>query len=177
MPHRPVPFRVQSFTKTAFIGVVTAAVFFLLRGFLACKSCSSGPQFQSTKTPESATARGSSGACVDVHGNVLDDVLPGSTVNLFAVSSTDSSVVMQEIGSGEPIDWAAVDAQKRFRFECLSPGVYAFRVPALSCNGSFGAPLPDEIECGNLSVEIAFQGGDGRYAVSGFSVNQSSRKG
>ena len=82
---------------------------------------------------------------------------------------------MDEIRSREPIDWAAVDAQKRFGFECLSPGDYAFVVPASAYNGSVGAPLPDQIECGNLSVEVAFQGGDGQYMVGGFSVNQSSR--
>jgi hypothetical protein len=80
---------------------------------------------------------------------------------------------MAEIRSRKPIDCAIVDAQKRFGFRCLSPGDYAFVVPASSYNGSVGAPLPDQIECGNLSVEVAFQGADGRYVVGGFSVNQS----
>jgi ATP-dependent DNA helicase RecG len=81
-----------------------------------------------------------------------------------------------EIRAREPIDWADVDAKKRFGFECLSPGAYAFMIPASSYKGSVGAPLPDQIECGNLSVEIAFQGGDGQYAVGGFSVNESCWK-
>ena len=83
---------------------------------------------------------------------------------------------MDEIRSREPIGWAAVDAQKRFGFECLSPGDYAFVVPASAYNGSVGAPLPDEFRCGNLSVEVAFQGGNGRYAVGGFSVNGFCRQ-
>jgi len=98
-------------------------------------------------------------------------------VHLCQVSSTEPAVVLHEIRSREPIDWAAVDTEKRFRFRCLSPGAYSFVVPASSYNGSVGAPLPDQIECGILSVEVAFQGGDGQYAIGGFSVNQSCRQG
>lgn len=124
----------------------------------------------------SAPASVPPGACIDVHSGVLGDVLPGSMVNLYQVSSTEPSVVMKAIRTRQPIDWAAVDAQKRFGFDCLSPGAYAFMVPATSYNALVGPPLPDEIEGGNLSVEVAFQGGDGQYAVGGFSINQSSRK-
>ena len=172
MPHMPVPFRVRSFTKMALIGLAIAVIASLFIWVLFFKSFSSGPQIQSVKPLESAPARGCSCACIDVYGRVLGDVLIGSEVNLYRVSSTEPAFVMAEIRSREPIDWAAVDAQKRFGFECLSPGAYAFMVPASSYNGSVGAPLPDQIECGNLSVEIAFQGGDGRYAVGGFSINQ-----
>jgi hypothetical protein len=100
----------------------------------------------------SAPASGSSGACIDVYGRVLGDVLPGSRVNLYQVSSTEPAIVMEEISEREPIDWAAVYAQKRFGFDCLSPGAYAFMVPATSYNALVGAPLPDQTECGNLVV-------------------------
>ena len=170
MPHK---FCIKSYMKIAFIGVVTAAVLLLFVWMLFFKSCSSEPQIQSVKPPVSAPASVSSGACIDVNGRVFGDVLPGSAVHLYQVSSTEPAVVMHQIRSREPIDWAAVDVQKRFRFDCLSPGAYAFMVPASSYNGSVGAPLPDQIECGNLSIEIAFQGGDGQFMVGGFSVNES----
>ena len=83
---------------------------------------------------------------------------------------------MGEIRTREPIDWDAVDTNKRFGFECLSPGSYAFVIPVSSYNWSVGAPLPDEDECGSLFVEIAFQGGDWQYAVGAFSLNQSCRQ-
>jgi len=169
----PDSFRVRPSIKMAFIGLATAAVLFLFVWILVCKSFSSEPQIQFNKPLESAPASVESGACIDVHGRVLGDVLPGSRVNLYRVSSTEPAVVMQQIRSRGPIDWTAVDAAKRFGFRCISPGAYAFVVPASSYNGSVGAPLPDQIECGNLSVHIAFQGGDGQYMVGGFSVNQS----
>jgi len=157
----------------ALIVLASAIILSFIVWILFCKCGSTEPESQSNNVPVSAPVSVSSGACIDVHGRVLGDVLPGSRVNLYRVSTTDPPLVVQEIRVREPIDWAATDAQKWFRFDCLSPGAYAFVVPASSYNGSVGAPVPDGIEFGNLSVEVAFQGGDGQYMVGGFSVNQS----
>ena len=172
----PLSFRLHDSMKIAFIGIVTTAVLLLFLWIVCCKCRCFEPEIQSVRTLVSAPASGCSSACIDVHGRVLGDVLPGSAVHLYQVSSTEPEVVLHEIRSREPIDWAAVDASKRFGFECISPGDYAFVVPASSYNRSVGAPLPDQIECGNLFVEVAFQGGDGQYMVGGFSVNQSCGK-
>ena len=160
----------------AFIVLESAIILSLFVWIMVCECRCFEPEIQPGRPLVSAPASVESGACIDVHGRVLGNVLPGSRVNLYQVSSTDFSVVMQQIMSRQPIGSAAVDAQRRFGFECLSPGAYAFMIPASSYNGSVGAPLPDEIECGNLSVEIAFQGGDGQYMVGGFSVNESRRQ-
>ena len=172
----PLSFRVRCSMKWAFIVLVTVIILSFFVWILFCKCSSSEPEIPSNNTLVSAPASVSSGACIDVHGRVLGDVLPGSAVHLYQVSSTEPAVVMHEIRSREPIDWAPVDVQKRFGFKCISPGQYAFMIPASSYNRSVGAPLPDEIRCGNLSVEVAFQGGDGEYMVGGFSVNESNGK-
>ena len=83
---------------------------------------------------------------------------------------------MEEIRTGRPIEWSIVDERKRFGFMCLSQGDYAFVIPVSSYNRSVGAPLPDEVECGSMFVDIAFQGGDWQYAVGAFSINESCRQ-
>ena len=172
----PPKFYPQSFTRTVFIALIIAALFFLFIGILFCKCRSTEPDVQCIQPRVAAPANVSSGACIDVYGSVLGDIIPGSRVNLYRVSSTEFSVVMEEIRTRRPIEWSIVDEKKRFGFKCLSQGDYAFVIPVSSYNWSVGAPLPDEDECGSLFVEIAFQGGDWQYAVGAFSLNQSCRK-
>ena len=172
----PPKFYPQSFTRTVFIALIIAALFFLFIGILFCKCRSTEPDVQCIQPRVAAPANVSSGACIDVYGSVLGDIIPGSRVNLYRVSSTEFSVVMEEIRTREPIDWDAVGANKRFGFECLSLGSYPFVIPTSSYNRSVGAPLPDEPECGSPFVEIAFHGGDWQYAVGAFSVNESCRQ-
>jgi len=162
--------------RTAFIGLVSAAVLFLFMGILFYKCCSCESRIESGKARVWALWRGSSSTCIDVYGSVLGDIIPGSRVNLYQVSSTEFSVVMEEIRTGSPIEWSTVDERKRFEFMCIAQGNYAFVIPAFSYNRSVGAPLPDKTEYGSLSVDIAFQGGDWQYAVGAFSINESCRQ-
>jgi hypothetical protein len=172
----PFKFRPHTYIRTTFIGLVAAIILFLFTGILFQKHCSSEPEVSSCNASVSAPASVSSGACIDVHASVFGNIIPGSRVNLFQVSNTEFSVVMEEIRTREPIDWDAVGANKRFGFECLSLGSYAFVIPTSSYNRSVGAPLPDEPECGSPFVEIAFHGGDWQYAVGAFSINESCRQ-
>jgi len=177
MADMPLKFRLQTYIRTTFIGLASATVLFLFMGILFYKCCSCESKFECSKTRVSALARVSCGACIDVYGSVLGDVIPGSRVNLFAVSSTEFSVVMKEIRTRKPIEWSTVDERKRFRFMCLSQGDYAFVIPASSYNRSVGAPFPYEFEYGNLVVDIAFLGDDWQYGVGAFSINESCREG
>jgi hypothetical protein len=45
-------------------------------------------------------------------------------------------------------------------------------MPTTSYNGSKGAPLPYEIDCADVSIKIAFQGGDSKYMVGAFSIEK-----
>jgi len=172
----PPKFSVHCYIRTVFIGLVSAAVLFLLMGILFYKCCSCESNTGSPKAWVPALWRGSSSACIDVCGSVLGDIIPGSRVNLYQVSSTEFSVVMEEIRTQRPIEWSVVDEKKRFGFMCLSQGNYAFVIPVSSYNRSVGAPLPDEPEYGSLFIDIAFQGGDWQYAVGAFSINESCRQ-
>ena len=166
----------HSHIKTVFIGLVTAIILFVFVAVLFCHCFPCEAEIQPSRVPVSAPASVKSGACIDVHGRVLGDIIAGSEVSLFAVSNTQSSLVMQEIRTREVIGRASVNVSKRFEFDCLSPGSYAFVIPVSSYNGSAGAPLPDEVECGSLFIDIAFQGGDWKYAVGAFSINDSCRR-
>ena len=136
----PPKFRLQSYIRTAFIGLVSAAVLFLFMGILFYKCCSCESRIESGKARASVLWRGSSSACIDVYGSVLGDIIPGSRVNLYQVSSTEFSVVMEEIRTQRPIEWSIVDERKGFGFMCLSQGDYAFVIPVSSYNWSVGAP-------------------------------------
>jgi hypothetical protein len=173
----PLKSRLQRYIKTAFIGVVTAVVAFLLMGILVYKCCYHESKIPPSKSLVRAPARVSSGACIPVYGRVLGDVMPWSKVNLYQVSSTEFEIVMQEKRSRKPIESAVVNAKNRFRFRCLFPGDYAFVIPVSSYDGSVGAPLPEKFECGGLHVDIAFQGGDWQYAVGAFTINESRWRG
>lgn len=172
----PIKFCPHRCIRTAFIGLVIAAVLFLFMGILFYKCCSCEVNTGAPKAQVPALWRGSSSACIDVYGSVLGDIIPWSRVNLYQVSITEFSVVMEEIRTRKPIEWSIVDERKRFGFKCLSQGDYAFVIPVSSYNLSVGAPLPDEVECGGMFVDIAFQGGDWQYAVGAFSVNESCRQ-
>ena len=120
------------YITTAFIGAVTVSVFFIFMGILFYKCSSSEPKIECIQPRVSAPAGVSSGACIDVYGSVLGDIIPGSRVNLYRVSSTEFSVVMEEIRTQKPIEWSTVDERKRFGFMCLSQGNYAFVIPVSS---------------------------------------------
>ena len=108
-----------------------------------------------------------------VEGRVLGDVIQGSRIDLFRVSSTRFEVVMEEIRARRPLAWALVNETKGFRFDHVWPGHWAFVIPSSRYNGSIGAPLPYEFECENISLDIAFQGGDVKYAVGAFWINET----
>ena len=116
----------------------------------------------------------SSGACIDVEGTVLGDIVSGSNISLFKTSNTSYRVVMNEIRAKKPSTMGVVNESSGFKFSCLLPGNYAFVIPASSYKGSVGSPLPYEFDCKNFSLEIAFQGGDCQYAVGAFSIINTS---
>ena len=120
-----------------------------------------------------APSRSLSSACIEVEGTVPGDIIPGSIVFLFETSSEKFSVVMNRIRARQPVSQGTVNASGRFSFVCLSPGKYAFVIPSASFDGAIGFPLPYEFDCKNLSLEIAFQGGDYQYAVGAFSIEDS----
>ena len=112
-------------------------------------------------------------ACIDVEGKVLGGIKPCSKVYLFKTSSLNYTVVMAEISNGQSVKQECVNVSKAFKFNCLYPGKYAFVIPTTLYNGSVGAPLPYEFDCANISLIIAFQGGDSKYMVGAFSIIQS----
>jgi hypothetical protein len=113
------------------------------------------------------------GDCVDVRGVVLGDIVPNSSVFLYSTSSTVYDTVMSEIKEPYQVASGAVNETKGFTFSCLFPGSYAFVIPRSSFDGSVGSPLPYEFDCQNLSLRIAFQGGNYSYAVGAFSIKNS----
>ena len=111
--------------------------------------------------------------CVDVNGIVLGDIMQNASVFLYNTSTTAYDVVMGEIREPFQKTSALVNESKGFIFSCLLPGEYAFVIPTTSYNGSVGSPLPYEFDCRNLSLRIAFQGGNYSYAVGAFSIQNS----
>lgn len=73
----PPKFRLQSYIRTVFIGLIIAAVLFLFIGILFCKCCSCEVNTGAPKAQVPALWRGSSSACIDVYGSVLGDIIPG----------------------------------------------------------------------------------------------------
>ena len=123
--------------------------------------------------PLKAPSRVLSGACIEVEGTVPGDIIPGSIVFLFETSSVNYSIVMNEIMTTQPVSRGTVNESNGFSFACLSPGKYAFVIPSSSYDGAIGFPLPYEFDCENLSLVIAFQGGDCQYAAGAFSIEGS----
>jgi hypothetical protein len=115
-------------------------------------------------------------ACIKVHGKVLGAITPNSKVFLFQTPSLNYSIVMGTIKKGYPIGCTYVNESQGFAFDCLPTGMYAFVVPTASYNGFVGSPLPYEFDCPNVSIKIAFQGGDMHYAVGAFSIEKPQNR-
>lgn len=139
---------------------------------LICTGCQQPPQLVSNACRPIPAASGSAGTCIDVEGKVLGGIKPYSKVYLYKTSSLNFSIVMAEIRDDQAIMQECVNATKAFKFNCLYPRKYAFVIPTTSYNGSAGAPLPYEFDCENVSIRIAFQGGDSKYMVGAFSIIQ-----
>lgn len=147
--------------------ILIAAAIFLLYG------CT-GPETALQENQKTAPLDVSSGACIDVDGTVLGDPMPDSNVSLYEISNLNFSIVMSEIRAKPSIKWNLMNKTGGFVFTCLSTGNYAFVIPGRSYDGAVGSPLPHEFDCENLSLEIAFQGGDSEYLVGAFSIKQIS---
>ena len=139
---------------------------------LLCTGCQQHSQSVSQTYLSIAPANVSTSACIDVEGKVLGGIKPCSKVYLYKTSSLNYSVVMAKIRDGQTIMQGCVNATKAFKFSCLYPGKYALVIPTTSYNGSVGAPLPYEFDCANVSLRIAFQGGDSNYMVGAFSIEK-----
>ena len=100
----------------------------------------------------------------------MGDLKPNSTVYLFRTNSTHYDDVMAAIKTMEPIESVILDENQRYDFGCLIAGNYAAVVPGHSYAGAVGFPLPVEFTFRNLSLDIAFQGGDINHAVGAFSI-------
>lgn len=146
-------------------------VFFLILIF--CIGCKSQSDLSPIPKLTYAPAQGSEGACIDVDGDVLGDILSYSNVSLYKVSSVNYTVVMDTIMTQEPIAVTYVNASNGFLFRCLPIGNYVASIPADSYNGSVGSPLPYEFDCPNVSLFIAFQGGNPDFAVGAFSIENT----
>jgi hypothetical protein len=83
---------------------------------------------------------------------------------------------MRTIRTAQPVMQQLANESSGFEFECLSIGKYVFVIPTASYNGAVGSPLPYEFDCENVSLEIAFQGGDSTYSVGAFLITKSSGK-
>jgi hypothetical protein len=113
---------------------------------------------------------------VNVTGKVSGSLLPDATVSLYRTSSVNYTVVMDEIRTTEPVDASAINSTQQFLFPCLGYGNYTFVIPGTSYNRSVGFPLPYEFECPNVTLAIAFHGGNYYYAVGTFSIVNMSLK-
>jgi hypothetical protein len=81
---------------------------------------------------------------------------------------------MKEIRTTEPLAITTVTSTKQFVFYRVGLGNYTIVILATSYNGSVGSPLPYEFACPSVTLAIAFQGGDYKYAVGAFSVINTS---
>ncbi len=98
--------------------------------------------------------------CVNIHGTVSGDITANSRVFLYSTSTTLYDAVMDEIGEKTPIKSASINQSGEFNIGCIPPGEFAFVIPTNAYRGSIGSPLPYEFVCDNLSLRIAFQGGN-----------------
>jgi hypothetical protein len=155
--------------KINFITVILPIVISMI---LFCTGCHQHSQSVSQACRSIAPANGPTSSCIDVEGKVLGGINPCSKVYLYKTSSLNYDVVMAEIKDNQSVMQECVNATKDFRFNCLYPGKYAFVIPTTSYNGSVGAPLPYEFDCENVSIRIAFQGGDSTYMVGAFTIEK-----
>ena len=139
-----------------------------------CQGCSKPSQILPYDIQKTAPSDGSASACIPVEGRVLGDVQPYSVVYVYETQSLHYSDVMSSARKPWPISWALVNESAGFEFACLTPGKYVFVIKTSSFGRTIGPPLPDEFDCQNISLGIAFQGGDSQYAVGAFSIKNSS---
>ena len=144
--------------------------FIFLTTILLTHGCvnSSGPV--SDKKNKTAPSNGYTGGCIPVEGRVLGDVKPYSIVYVYETRSLHYDDVMSSARKPWAISWALVNESGGFDFPCLIPGKYVFVIETSSFGNSVGSPLPYEFDSRNISLEIAFQGGDSQYAVGAFSI-------
>jgi len=139
-----------------------------------CQGCANPSQTLSYDIQKTAPSDGSASACIPVEGRVLGDVQPYSVVYVYETQSLHYSDVMRSARKPWPISWALVNESAGFEFACLTPGKYVFVIKTSSFGRTIGPPLPYEFDCQNISLEIAFQGGDSHYAVGAFSIGNPS---
>ena len=139
-----------------------------------CHGCSNPSQTLPNDVNKTATSNGYTGGCIPVEGRVLGDVRPYSVVYVYETQSLKYNDVMSSARKPYPISWALVNESGGFDFPCLIPGKYVFVIETSSFENSVGSPLPYEFDCQDISLEIAFQGGDPQYAVGAFSIRNPS---
>ena len=151
-------------------------LFVIISSMLLHQGCFKPPQTIPFENQLTAPADVSSSACINVNGKVLGDITPHSIVSLYKTSSLNYSIVMSTIRTTQPVMQELVNESNSFEFDCLSFGEYVFAIPTTSYSGAVGSPLPYEFDCQNISLGIAFQGGDSAYSVGAFSITKSSGK-
>jgi hypothetical protein len=159
------------YSPNIFLVMVLVSILIILTG------CHHHPERAPHEATMPAPSTRSSSACIGVKGIVIGDLFPGSRVYLYKTSGLNFSAVMREIRTTQPISWETINESRKFLFDCVSRGTYALVVPTSSYQGAVGSPLPYEFDCRNLSLRIAFQGGDPRYAVGAFSIEKSPSQG
>jgi hypothetical protein len=161
-----ISFTMYKFNLNIAILLIAICMLLLFNG------CHQPPQSNCQACRPTAPTSVSDSPCIDVEGKVLGGIKSNSLVYLYQTTSLNFSIVMAEIRNGQATMQECVNATKAFKFNCLYPGKYAFVIPTTSYNGSAGAPLPYEFDCENVSIRIAFQGGDSKYKVGAFSIIQ-----
>ena len=156
-----------AFTKTSLF-------FLFMTTILLTHGCINSTNPVTNEKNKTAPAPGSASACIPVEGRVLGDVHPYSVVYVYETQSLKYNDVMSSARKPYPISWALVNESGEFYFPCLIPGKYVFVIETSSFENSVGSPLPYEFDCQNISLEIAFQGGDPQYAVGAFSIRNPS---
>lgn len=151
-------------------------LFVIFSSLILHQGCSKPPQTVLFENLSTAPADDSSSACINVNGKVLGDIIPHSIVSLYKTPGLNYSTVMSTIRTTQPVMQELVNESAGFEFDCLSFGKYVFVIPTTSYNGAVGSPLPYEFDCQNISLGIAFQGGDSAYSVGAFSIINSSGK-
>ena len=139
-----------------------------------CQGCTNPSQTVLNESKKTASLNGYTGGCISVEGRVLGDVQPYSIVYVYKTQSLQYNDVMSSARKPWAISWALVNESAGFDFPCLIPGKYVFVIETSSFGHSVGPPLPYEFDCQNISLEIAFQGGDPQYAVGAFSITNPS---
>jgi hypothetical protein len=160
---------ITSFHQSHFGNIMSFTIISLM---LLLQGCSKLPQPNHTELQSTEPDSESAGACIEVHGKVLGDVIPNSKVFLYQIGSLNYSIVMGTIRKGHPSRWNYVNESRGFIFDCLSFGKYSFVIQTASYKSKVGSPLPYEFDCPNVSIRIAFQGGDHKYSVGAFSIEK-----